>query len=64
MKTLELDLTRSITPVAGKARFGRHGDMTAPKGATDPKRGLQFPLTDGGFMLPSGGTINDAVGTL
>jgi hypothetical protein len=60
---LELNLTQSVTGL-GRARFGAHGEMAAPEGDIDPKRGLRFPLKRGGFMLASGGVISDAAGTL
>ena len=61
--TLEMDLTQAVKK-SRKARFGTHGEMPAPEGDVDPKRGLRFPLKQGGFMLASGGVISDAAGTL
>lgn len=61
---LHLDLTKSLTPISGEAKFGTHGDLAAPTGGFDAKRGMTFPPAQGGFMLASGGVIDDASGTL
>jgi hypothetical protein len=57
-------LTKSLTPAAGEARFGTHGDLAAPTAQLDARRGMPFPPAQGGFMLASGGVIDDAAGTL
>jgi len=61
---LHLDFTKSIKPVSGKAPWGGHGDLPAPQGKLDRKRGLKFPLRAGGCMLASGGIMDDAAGSL
>lgn len=62
--TLDMDLTRSLTPLTGNACFGTHGDLPMPEGEIDATRGLLFPLTAGGFMLASDGLVSDVAGTL
>lgn len=64
MPNLNLDLTKPLSREEGGVRFGAHGDLPAPRGDTDATRGLRFPLSEGGFLLASGGVIDDAAGTL
>lgn len=58
----ELDLTRSVDPIIG--RKGRHGDLSRPECAPDPRRGLAFPLASGGLVFASKGALHDDAGTL